>query len=94
MPAWYQHLRGVGVGVTKLSELEIDADKDWNAKKITNLSELSVGDISMKYGWRIYEAPNGIYLNNSISGEIFKIKMERVKKGGKEKNENNCNQKQ
>ena len=30
-------------GITKLSELIIDADKDWNGKGITNLKELASG---------------------------------------------------
>ncbi|MBA7564252.1 hypothetical protein ES708_05914 [subsurface metagenome] len=30
----------IKLGVTKLSELEIDADKDWQVKGITNLLEL------------------------------------------------------
>ena len=31
----------IKVGVTKLSELEIDADKDWSGHGITNLKELA-----------------------------------------------------
>lgn len=33
----------VKAGITKLSELEIDADKDWDTKGITNLEELALG---------------------------------------------------
>lgn len=33
----------VKAGITKLSELEIDADKDWNGKGITSLKELAAG---------------------------------------------------
>lgn len=33
----------LGKGIRKLSELEIDADKDWQAKGITNLRELAPG---------------------------------------------------
>lgn len=31
------------IGVSKISELEIDADKDWQARGITNLKEIAVG---------------------------------------------------
>lgn len=30
-------------GVIKLSQVQIDVDKDWNKKKIYNLGEISVG---------------------------------------------------
>jgi len=33
----------VKAGITKLSELEIDADKDWNGRGITSLKELAAG---------------------------------------------------
>ena len=33
----------ISQGVTKLSELQIDDDKDWNGFGITNLKELAVG---------------------------------------------------
>ena len=33
----------VRAGITKLSELKIDTDKDWLAYGITNLKELAVG---------------------------------------------------
>jgi hypothetical protein len=45
-----------------LSQLIIDTDKDWNAKKISNLSEISVGDIVFANGWRFTEVENGIAL--------------------------------
>ena len=32
-----------GPGVKKLSELQIDADRDWNGKSIWNLKELALG---------------------------------------------------
>ena len=31
-------------GITKLSQLEIDADKDWNNKRISNVKSLSIHD--------------------------------------------------
>jgi hypothetical protein len=51
-----------GGGITKLSELIIDADKDWNAKKISNVAEISVGDVVFANGWRFTEVENGIAL--------------------------------
>lgn len=46
--------QGLGVGITKLSELEIDADKDWQAKGIFNIKELAsgmgIGDILQHNG--------------------------------------------
>jgi hypothetical protein len=39
------------IGITKLSELEIDADKDWQAKGITNLKAVAE---AMEYGDVIY----------------------------------------
>lgn len=44
-------------GITKLSELEIDADRDWNEKGIFNLKEL-VQD--MQTGDIIYRGPGGL----------------------------------
>lgn len=49
-----------GEGVTALSELNIDADKDWNGKKVSNIAELSVGDIVFANKWRLTEVENGI----------------------------------
>ena len=46
----------------KLSLLEIDADKDWNAKKISNVAEISVGDVVFANNWRLTEVENGIAL--------------------------------
>jgi len=57
--------------VTKLSELEIDADKDWNGKKIINVGEISVGDIIFAHGYRLTEIDGGIALVNP-KGEIIK----------------------
>ena len=45
-----------------LEQLEIDTDKDWAAKKIYNLVELSVGDIVFANGWRLTEGENAIAL--------------------------------
>jgi len=50
------------MGVTKLSQIEIDADKDWNAKKISNVAEISVGDIVFANNWRLTEIEGGIAL--------------------------------
>jgi len=45
-----------------LEQLEIDTNKDWNAKKIYNLVEISIGDIVFKNNWRLTEIENGIAL--------------------------------
>jgi len=45
-----------------LEQLEIDIDKDWAAKRIYNLAELSVGDIVFANGWRLTEGENAIAL--------------------------------
>jgi len=49
-------------GITKLSELEIDIDKDWNSKKISNIAEVSIGDVVFANNWRLTEIENGIAL--------------------------------
>ena len=45
-----------------LEQLEIDIDKDWAAKKIYNLVEISVGDIVFRNNWRLTESENAIAL--------------------------------
>ncbi|GAI92329.1 unnamed protein product, partial [marine sediment metagenome] len=57
----------VGVGLDyrtkqKLSDLVIDVDKNWNAKSISNMTQISVGDILFANGWRLTETENGIAL--------------------------------
>lgn len=42
-------------GISKLSELQIDADKDWEGKGISNLKELSS---DMQKGDMIYRSPD------------------------------------
>ena len=43
------YINGVAeVGVTKLSELEIDVSKDWGAKKIENIGTPDTADDAMK----------------------------------------------
>ncbi len=49
-------------GASTLSALTIDADKDWNAKKISNVAEVSVGDVVFANDWRLTEIENGIAL--------------------------------
>ena len=45
-----------------LEQLDIDIDKDWAAKKIYNLAEISIGDIVFANGWRLTEGENAIAL--------------------------------
>ncbi|MBA7507344.1 hypothetical protein ES706_06063 [subsurface metagenome] len=49
-------------GVTRLSELEIDADKDWGGKSITNMTQISIGDVVFANNWRLTEVLDGIAL--------------------------------
>lgn len=49
-------------GITKLSELIIDADKDWGGKSISNMTQISVGDVVFANNWRLTEIENGIAL--------------------------------
>ena len=45
-----------------LSKIDIDIDKDWAAKRIYNLAEISIGDIVFKNNWRLTEGENAIAL--------------------------------
>jgi len=49
-------------GVRKVSDLQIDGDKNWNAKKISNIAEISVGDVVFANNWRLTEVEKGIAL--------------------------------
>jgi len=66
----------------KLSRLVIDVDKDWAGKSISNIgtlsaTEVNVGDLLFKYGWRLFEAPEGLYLERD--GKRFRIMLEEVR---------------
>lgn len=58
-------------GVTKLSELIIDADKDWGGKSISNITQISVGDVVFANNWRLTETENGIALLDE-NGKIIR----------------------
>ncbi len=45
-----------------LSRLKIDADKDWGGKSISNVIQISVGDVVFANNWRLTEVPYGIAL--------------------------------
>ena len=45
-----------------LELLDINTDKDWTAKRIYNLAEISIGDIVFANGWRLTEGENAIAL--------------------------------
>ncbi len=49
-------------GIRALSSLFIDANKDWNAKSISNITQISVGDIVFANNWRLTETEDGIAL--------------------------------
>ncbi|MBA7635415.1 hypothetical protein ES703_43019 [subsurface metagenome] len=53
---------GVGKRGPLLSKTKIDTDKDWNGKKISNIAEVSVGDVVFANNWRFTETENGIAL--------------------------------
>lgn len=59
-------------GVTKLSQLGIDADKDWGAKNITHVGNISIGDVIFANGYRLTEVENGIALL-SPNGKVVKL---------------------
>ena len=56
-------------GITRLSELEIDADKDWNGKGVSNLREIVQG---MQKGDILYRGADGLVklTPGSISYEL------------------------
>jgi hypothetical protein len=51
-------------GISKLSELEIDADKDWQARGISNIREIAagmaIGDIVQHDGVKLVRLPAGL----------------------------------
>ena len=53
-----------------LEQLEVDTDKDWAAKRIYNLAEISIGDIVFSNNWRLTEIDNGIVLLDNENKEI------------------------
>ncbi len=54
-----------------LSLVVIDADKDWNGKRISHIAQISVGDILFANNWRFTEVENGIALMDE-RGRIFR----------------------
>ena len=67
-------------GITKLSELEIDTDKDWNSKGIFNLKELDAGmgkgDIVYHNGTRLAKLSPGTIGDELTSRDPFGIGWE------------------
>jgi hypothetical protein len=64
-------------GISKLSELEIDADKDWQGKGIFNIKEVAqsmgIGDIVQHDGARLVKLPPGVanyVLTSEGSGKL------------------------
>ena len=55
---------------SSLEQLEVDTDKDWAAKRIYNLAEISIGDIVFSNNWRLTEIDNGIVLLDNENKEI------------------------
>jgi len=53
---------GGAAGITKLSELIIDANKDWNGKSISNMKQIAIGDVVFANNWRLTEVESGIAL--------------------------------
>jgi len=68
-----------GGGVGALSDLTIDVDKDWQGYSITNLGQVSVGDIEMANEWKLTEHPDHGVVLKSPEGRIFKLIMEELK---------------
>lgn len=63
LSSWTAKPSGSAGGITKLSELTIDADKDWNNKAIYNFSYLS-GSVDSS------SSPNGLWLKDEDSGVV------------------------
>lgn len=51
-----------GVAKPKLSDLVIDADKDWQGKSVSNMTQISIGDVVFANKWRLTEVEDGIAL--------------------------------
>lgn len=71
------YIISAGGGITKLSELQIDADKNWNGKGISNLKWLAagmqIGDIAVFDGVRLIKlspAAAGMVLTSQGPGNI------------------------
>jgi len=62
-----------GGGVDTLSGLTIDVDKDWGGYSITNLGQVSVGDIEMANDWKLTEHPEHGVILLSPDGKGFKL---------------------
>ena len=60
----------VKAGITKLSELEIDADKDWGGYGISNLKELVSG---MQKGSILQRGDTGVLENLSPGAISFEL---------------------
>lgn len=66
-----------------LSRIDIDADKDWAGKKISNVAEVSIGDLVFANSWRLTEVENGIALVDD-KGSIVR-RWTNAQTNGKEK---------
>jgi len=66
-------------GVGSLSKLTIDTDKNWQGYNITNLGQISVGDIEMSNDWKLTEHPDHGVVLKSPKGKIFKLIKEELK---------------
>jgi len=58
------------VGVTLLSALSIDADKDWNAKEIQNLESINVGT-PVLWGDMFWMSQNEIFPFRTNLSDLF-----------------------
>lgn len=43
-------------------------------------SEVFIGGINFKFGWRLFEKPDGLYLEKTPEGKLWRISMEEVRK--------------
>jgi len=68
--AWIQFVGGGGGGITKLSQLDIDVDKNWLGHSIQNISGISyAGNFSMEMQGINYNINGAVF---SFSGEVGK----------------------
>lgn len=73
-----------------LTDIEPDDHHPWahdHTGEIINPEEINIGAINFKYGWRLYETPDGLYILKIPDRRIFRMSMEEVKKGNEYSND-------
>ncbi len=78
--------QGYTMSTGLLSNLIIDVDKDWNAKSISNMTQIAVGDVVFANNWRLTETEDGIALVDE-NGNIVR-RWRNAPQGSKRGSEN------